>query len=506
MESTTQASEPAVNIGGTKEIQRAAEALTTGDGTQIGPVISPSDARSDPIDEVLKEDYSHSSSSSGSAEEQQEDVIDDSPPKPQPNLNKAGLKMPDFFDQLESQWVGSFNQRMSVPYKEYEAQSVLGKISWQEYALIENEENIRKGHHAVCPQVRCRKSGSVYRCKIVSCARIYFNLTTLGFKLEEYEEEIRTYLMERQFLFSFDHPFVRSGLGYFTDSNYNFGVLLEEFPHGTLMDYYEKLESGKIVSRFTEEQVRMLAAQMILALEYLHCIGCIHRDIQASNVLVDSRGYVKLTDFAITATVKPGEKLNSVTCFRYYAAPEYFNDKGYSYPVDFYALGLMLYELLTQECFTDQEDIFDCDGSVDWGILPDELAALLKERRQTELDSSSAYPASQEAPSSNSNSEPQSQQPQLPFDHFVPSEAARGFVDDCLIYEPEFRPDRNSARFYDWFDEIDFERLYCKTLDLPWRPGKVVSYQAGPEEEYPLQLVLDEKPVPESLLQFRHLL
>uniref|UniRef100_A0A1I8H298 Protein kinase domain-containing protein n=1 Tax=Macrostomum lignano TaxID=282301 RepID=A0A1I8H298_9PLAT len=437
-------------------------------------------------------------------DEDDEDDADDMAefqPKPQPNLSKSESKMPDFFDQLESEWVGSFNERMSVPYKDYDSSSALGKINWDHYALVENDESIRKGHHAICPLIRNRKTGQLYRCKIVSCSRIHFNLTTLGFKEQEYDEEIRSYLLERQFLFAFDHPFVRNGLGFFTDNNFNFGVLMEDFPHGTLLDYYEKLESGKIVCQFKEEEVRMIAAQIILALEYLHSVGCVHRDIQASNILVDARGYIKLTDFAITTTLKPGDKLFSVTCFRYYAAPEYFSDKGYGYPVDFYAFGLMLYELLTRECFSDQEDIFDCDGSVDWGILPEELAALLRERKLAEKAAATMQGSAAVAVDDKASNDSQL----LPEDHAVPSEPARNFVDDCLIYEPEFRPDRNCARFYDWFDGIDFEKLYCKTLDLPWQPTKIVSYQAKPDEEYPLSLILDDKPVPPELQPFTHL-
>uniref|UniRef100_A0A1I8JQ42 Serine/threonine-protein kinase greatwall n=1 Tax=Macrostomum lignano TaxID=282301 RepID=A0A1I8JQ42_9PLAT len=194
-------------------------------------------------------------------------------------------------------WPEGVRQRDAISYAEYAEHCPLGRHQLVEFGR----------HHAVCPLFRSRKTGTLYRCKIVTCSRVHFNLTALGFKAGEFERQIRACLTERQLLFAFDHPFVRSGLGFFTDAYCNFGVFLEEFPHGTLA----------------------IAAQTVLALEYLHCVGCVHRDVQSANLLVDARGYVKLTDFAITAVLpEDGQPLRDVTCFRYYAAPEYFNGKG----------------------------------------------------------------------------------------------------------------------------------------------------------------------------------
>uniref|UniRef100_A0A1I8J276 Serine/threonine-protein kinase greatwall n=1 Tax=Macrostomum lignano TaxID=282301 RepID=A0A1I8J276_9PLAT len=228
------------------------------------------------------------------------------PSRPQPNLRVPAAQLvgakPASYRQLEdSVWPGAFRQRMAIPYAEYAEHCPLGRINWSEWALAEREDTIRKGHHAVCPLFRSRKTGTLYRCKIVTCSRVHFNLTALGFKAGEFERQIRACLTERQLLFAFDHPFVRSGLGFFTDAYCNFG----------------------------EDAIRAIAAQTVLALEYLHCVGCVHRDVQSANLLVDARGYVKLTDFAITAVLpEDGQPLRDVTCFRYYAAPEYFNGKG----------------------------------------------------------------------------------------------------------------------------------------------------------------------------------
>ncbi|PAA68955.1 hypothetical protein BOX15_Mlig023784g1 [Macrostomum lignano] len=433
------------------------------------------------------------------------------PSRPQPNLRVPAAQLvgakPASYRQLEdSVWPGAFRQRMAIPYAEYAEHCPLGRINWSEWALAEREDTIRKGHHAVCPLFRSRKTGTLYRCKIVTCSRVHFNLTALGFKAGEFERQIRACLTERQLLFAFDHPFVRSGLGFFTDAYCNFGVFLEEFPHGTLLDYYEKNEDNRIVSNFKEDAIRAIAAQTVLALEYLHCVGCVHRDVQSANLLVDARGYVKLTDFAITAVLpEDGQPLRDVTCFRYYAAPEYFNGKGYGCSVDFYALGLVLYELLRQECFCEQEDVFDADGRVDWGLLPEALAAEEHRRRLTQrlLD---AQAISGQAPSTSAAKMAAAAAPP-PVKRPVPSPEARDFVEDCLLCEPGCRPDRRTARFYAWFSGIDFDRLYNRTLDLPWRPpvGTSVSYQPDIDEEYPIAKVLERKPVPPEFQPYQHL-
>ena len=87
----------------------------------------------------------------------------------------------------------------------------------------------------------------------------------------------------------------------------------------------------------------------MLALEYLHKSGTIYRDPKPENILIDSDGHVRLTDFGLS---KSGLQNNDGRTESFcgtpeYLAPEIIKDKEYSYSVDWYSWGLVLYEMLT---------------------------------------------------------------------------------------------------------------------------------------------------------------
>lgn len=90
-------------------------------------------------------------------------------------------------------------------------------------------------------------------------------------------------------------------------------------------------------------------AQTILALEYLHGKGVVYRDIKPENILIDSEGHVKLTDFGLSkSNLQNQNNMTDSFCgTTEYLAPEIIKDKQYGYSVDWYSLGLVMYEMLT---------------------------------------------------------------------------------------------------------------------------------------------------------------
>ena len=62
-------------------------------------------------------------------------------------------------------------------------------------------------------------------------------------------------------------------------------------------ELFTLLVNGKI---WSEDKVSFYAAELILALEYMHAHGVMHRDLKSENVLIDRRGHVKLTDFGVS--------------------------------------------------------------------------------------------------------------------------------------------------------------------------------------------------------------
>lgn len=103
---------------------------------------------------------------------------------------------------------------------------------------------------------------------------------------------------------------------------------------------------------FTESEVRIYIGEIILALEHLHKLGIIYRDIKLENILLDSQGHVVLTDFGLSKEFLPHEKDQRTYSFCgtiEYMAPEVVSgDKtGHDLAVDWWSVGVLTYELLT---------------------------------------------------------------------------------------------------------------------------------------------------------------
>lgn len=95
-----------------------------------------------------------------------------------------------------------------------------------------------------------------------------------------------------------------------------------------------------------EDIVRFYVAELALALDYLHSMHIVHRDIKPDNILLDDRGHVALTDFNIAVHFTPSRLLTSVAGSMAYMAPEVLSKRGYRSAVDWWSLGVMTYEML----------------------------------------------------------------------------------------------------------------------------------------------------------------
>ena len=149
-------------------------------------------------------------------------------------------------------------------------------------------------------------------------------------------------LTERKLLSKIKHPFIVNMHYSFQDKDNLY--LIIDFLQGGDLRYHLCKEK-----QFTEDQTKFIIANIILGLEYIHFNRIIHRDIKPENIVMDSKGYVKITDFGI-AKLLP----NNIQSFSNdssgtpgYMAPEALCNQNQSFVEDFFALGVICYEMIT---------------------------------------------------------------------------------------------------------------------------------------------------------------
>jgi serine/threonine protein kinase len=117
-----------------------------------------------------------------------------------------------------------------------------------------------------------------------------------------------------------------------------------------LLDYAPGGNMSKTLSRerrFSEDKARMYLAEIILALEELHKKDIIYRDLKPDNIVFNSEGHAMITDFGLSKeNILSDSHTKSFCGSPAYLAPEMLKRSGHGKSVDWYLLGVMLYEML----------------------------------------------------------------------------------------------------------------------------------------------------------------
>jgi serine/threonine protein kinase len=143
---------------------------------------------------------------------------------------------------------------------------------------------------------------------------------------------------EREFLSKLNHSFIVNMHYAFQDRD-NLYLVMDLLNGGDLRFHISRYR------KFSEEQTRFFLANIIYAIDYIHSNNVIHRDIKPENLVLDDKGYVRITDFGIAKENMP-DNSSETSGTPGYMAPEVMKGRNHSFPVDFFAIGVIGYEFM----------------------------------------------------------------------------------------------------------------------------------------------------------------
>lgn len=151
------------------------------------------------------------------------------------------------------------------------------------------------------------------------------------------EEHIKT---ERLILEEIDHPFI-ARLRFSFQTKDKLYLVTDYCSGGEL--FHHMSDDG-----FSYELSQFYAAELVLGLEHLHRLKVAYRDLKPENILVESSGHLRITDFGLSKLNVVSDKgAQTLVGSPEYLAPEVYNAQKYGYAVDWWSLGVFLYEMLT---------------------------------------------------------------------------------------------------------------------------------------------------------------
>jgi len=144
---------------------------------------------------------------------------------------------------------------------------------------------------------------------------------------------------ERKILEALQHPFLMT-LRYAFQTETKLYFVLDYYTGGELFFHLKKRR------RFKENEAKIMVAEVGMALGYLHSLDVIYRDLKPENILLDNTGHICLTDFGLSKELEMDNQEAHTFCGTpEYLAPEIVLNKGHGKAVDWWSLGILLYEL-----------------------------------------------------------------------------------------------------------------------------------------------------------------
>ncbi|RPD54640.1 AGC/Akt protein kinase [Lentinus tigrinus ALCF2SS1-7] len=234
---------------------------------------------------------------------------------------------PDFDDTAsQDQWYdlagGSGRIQIGVAFQPSTGQSLT--IDDFELTTV-----IGKGSFGKVMQVRKRDTSRIYALKTIRKQYIV------------QRGEITHTLAERLVLARVNNPFIVP-LKFSFQSEQKLYLVLAFVNGGELFHHLQREQ------RFNEERSRFYSAELLLALEHLHELDVVYRDLKPENILLDYTGHIALCDFGLCKlNMKDSDKTNTFCGTPEYLAPEILRGQGYNKTIDWWTLGVLLFEMLS---------------------------------------------------------------------------------------------------------------------------------------------------------------
>eukprot|EP01055_Gregarina_sp_Pseudo9_P004491 Gregarina_sp_Pseudo_9__4490@NODE_465_length_2776_cov_4_390574_g441_i0_p1_GENE_NODE_465_length_2776_cov_4_390574_g441_i0NODE_465_length_2776_cov_4_390574_g441_i0_p1_ORF_typecomplete_len302_score31_27Pkinase/PF00069_25/6_4e64Pkinase_Tyr/PF07714_17/1_2e35Kinaselike/PF14531_6/8_5e13Pkinase_fungal/PF17667_1/6_4e07WaaY/PF06176_11/2_7e06Kdo/PF06293_14/3_5e05RIO1/PF01163_22/0_00052APH/PF01636_23/0_011YrbLPhoP_reg/PF10707_9/0_034_NODE_465_length_2776_cov_4_390574_g441_i010731978 len=236
------------------------------------------------------------------------------------------------------------------------------------------------------------------------------------------QKQVDHVLSEKNILARVEHPFlVRM---YTTFQDLHFLYIVMEYVEGG--EFFTFLRKSK---RLDSQSARFYAGHVTSIFEYLHPLNIIYRDLKPENLLITRSGYLKLTDFGFAKVVD--QRTFTLCGTPEYIAPEVLLNKGHGKPVDWWTLGILVYEMIV-----GYPPFFDEDAL---GIYQKILAG------------------------------------KIVFPRFFQRDA-KSLVKRLLTHDLTRRSGRvkdgiSDVRSHRWFESFDFNALNAQTLEPPYIPN-----------------------------------
>ena len=226
--------------------------------------------------------------------------------------NKNNLLSPKGYEGKEKDAFQAKEFKSKVTLNDFQVIKMLGKGAFGKVLLVYNEE-LKK----------------------------YFAMKTLKkANIKKYQQTKHT-KEERKILEKIDYPFI-SKLYYAFQNDKKLYMITEYMPGGEMFYHLHNND------HFSENKTRFYIAEIVLAIDHLHKNNILYRDLKPENILLDELGHIKLTDFGLSKIMNNIEKDKTYTICGtpIYVAPEVLTGQGYNKLVDWWSLGVLLYEFL----------------------------------------------------------------------------------------------------------------------------------------------------------------